>query len=144
MIRLAIESDLLELLRMSERFFDKSGYADLTTFSKEDSTKTLMHLIDAGTLLTDGKSLMLGFLVFPLFVNMQTIVAQELFWWVDEEARKGGQGIKLLKSAEKLAKEKGATALMMLSIKELDGEKINKLYSALGYTEREQTYMRAL
>ena len=144
MIRLAIESDLPELLRMSESFFDKSGYADLTTFSKEDSTKTLMHLIDAGTLLTDGKSLMLGFLVFPLFVNMQTIVAQELFWWVDEEARKGGQGIKLLKSAEKLAKEKGATALMMLSIKELDGEKINKLYSALGYTEREQTYMRAL
>jgi hypothetical protein len=144
MIRLAIESDLPELLRMSESFFDKSGYADLTTFSKEDSTKTLMHLIDSGTLLTDGKSLMLGFLVFPLFVNMQTIVAQELFWWVDEEARKGGQGIKLLKSAEKLAKEKGATALMMLSIKELDGEKINKLYSALGYTEREQVHMRAL
>ena len=52
--------------------------------------------------------------------------------------------IEILKKAEELAKEHGATAMMMLSIKDLNGDSVNKLYERLGYTRREQTYMRVL
>ena len=101
-------------------------------------------MIDEGWLLTDGKSTILGFVVFPMFMNNSTVIAQELFWWVDKDARKEGVGIEILKETEILARESGATAMLMLSISELNGDSVNKLYERLGYTKREQTYMRVL
>jgi len=144
MIKLATKEDMPQLLRMGESFFNESGYSDLTTFNKDDTEKVVNHLIDNGWLLTDGKSAILGFLVFPLFMNTSSKVAQELFWWVDEDARKTGVGLRILKKAEKLAKEHGAETMMVLSLNELNGEKVNQLYERLGYKRREQTYMRAL
>lgn len=144
MIRLATIEDMPQLLRMGEAFFNSSGYDDFTSFNKSDAESTLNNLIQGESLLTDGKNAMLGYVVFPMFLNASTMVAQELFWWVDESARSSKLGIQILKAAEDLARFQGATAMMMLSIKELDGEKVNKLYSRLGYREREQTYMRAL
>jgi len=144
MIRLATLEDMAELLRMGEAFFNASGYADFTTFDKKDTTTLVTKLIDEGWLLTDGKSAMIGFVVFPMFMNSSTIISQELFWWVDEEARKTGVGIEILKKAEDLSKEHGASVMAMLSLNDLDGEKVNKLYEKLGYKQREQSYMRAL
>jgi len=144
MIRLAKAEDMPQLLRMGEDFFNTSGYGDLTSFNKSDAEATLSSLIESESLLTDGKNTMLGYLIFPLFMNTSTSVAQELFWWVDESMRNTKLGVEILKAAEDLAKLQGATTMLMLSIKELDGERVNSLYSRLGYKEREQTYMRAL
>jgi hypothetical protein len=144
MIRIAEINDLPNLLRMSESFFNVSGYAELTTFNVADSEELLIRLIDLGTILTDGKNAMLGFVIFPLFMNKQTIMSQELFWWVDKEIRGTTAGIKLLKMAEKISKESGATVMNMLSIEDLNGEKVNKMYSKLGYKRKEQSYMRVL
>lgn len=144
MVRLATKKDIPNLLRMSESFFDASGYGDITTFNKIDSTIILTSLIDLQTLVTDGKNAMLGFVLFPLYMNKSTIMAQELFWWVDTEKRGTKVGIELLKYSEKIAKESGATVMNMLSLSELDGDKVNKLYSKLGYSPKEQSYMRIL
>jgi len=144
LIRLATLEDMPQLLRMGESFFDASGYRDITTFNKDDSENLLINLINKGWLLTDGESAFLGFLVFPMFMNTDTFIAQELFWWVDEDKRNTGIGIEILKKAEDIAKEQGAIIMMMLSLKKLDGEKVNKLYQSLGYEEREQSYMRLL
>jgi hypothetical protein len=144
MIRIAEINDLPNLLRMSESFFNVSGYAELTTFNAADSEELLIRLIDLGTILTDGKNAMLGFIIFPLFMNKQTIISQELFWWVDKEIRGTTAGIKLLKMAEKISKESGASVMSMLSLEDLDGEKVNKMYSKLGYKRKEQSYMRVL
>jgi hypothetical protein len=144
MIRTAETNDLPNLLRMSESFFNVSGYAELTTFNVADSEELLIRLIELGTILTDGKNAMLGFVIFPLFMNKQTIMSQELFWWVDKEIRGTTAGIKLLKMAEKISKENGATVMNMLSLEDLNGEKVNKMYSKLGYKRKEQSYMRVL
>ncbi len=143
-VRLATVDDLPNILRMGEDFFNASGYKDISSFNKEDTHELLIKLINNGTLLTDGNTSILGFIVFPLFMNTKCLVAQELFWWVDKEARKTGTGIKLLKLAESIAAQQGATAMLMLSLKSLDGDRVNKLYNKLGYSEREQTYMRLL
>ena len=144
MIRLAILEDIPNLLRMGELFFNDSGYGEITSFNKNDTEVTLKSLIDLGTLLTDGKSSMIGFLVFPLFMNQKTLMSQELFWWVDEDKRGTRIGIDLLKQAEKISKENGATVMNMLSLNDLNGEKVNKLYERLGYKRKEQSYMRVL
>ena len=144
MIRLAKLEDIPNLLRMGELFFNDSGYGEITSFNKNDTEITLKSLIDLGTLLTDGKSSMIGFLVFPLFMNQKTLMSQELFWWVDEDKRGTRIGIDLLKQAEKISKENGATVMNMLSLNDLNGEKVNKLYERLGYKRKEQSYMRVL
>lgn len=143
-IRPANIKDIPELLRMGESFFNASGYGEITTFNRMDSEDLLLKLIEADTILTDGKTCMLAYVVFPMFMNSSYKVAQELFWWVDENHRKGGIGIELLKATEKKSKEQGAKTMMMLSLKELDGDKVNKIYSRMGYKPREQTYMRVL
>jgi len=144
MIRLATIEDMPEILRMGENFFNASGYGELTTFNKDDTRNLVERLIETGTLLTDGKSTILGFIVFPIFMNVSYLMAQELFWWVDEDARNTGVGIKILRAAEALAKEKGANLMIMLSLNDLNGEKVNKLYEKLGYKPKEQNYMRLL
>ena len=144
MIRLALLDDIPELLRMGRSFFNDSGYSHIAEYNEETTAQTLEILINGGTLLTDGKTGMIGFLVFPMFMDKNCIVAQELFWWVDKENRKSKLGIELLKEAEFLAKEKGAKSMIMLSLSSLDGEKVNDLYESLGYTKRESNYMRVL
>lgn len=144
MIRLAETKDMPELLRMLKRFYDVSGYSEFVLYDKETVIQVFIELIKNKTLLTDGKNAMLGFLVFPFFLNKNTLTAQELFWWVDEDKRKTGIGVNLLKEAEKQAKKLGAKSLMMLNIKNLNGESVEKLYRSLGYRETEKTYMRGL
>jgi len=144
MIRLATKNDIPELLRMGKEFFDASGYGDITSFNEEDTTVLINKLIGEGFLLTDGKTSMLGFVVFPMFMNSSYIVAQELFWWVDEESRRSGIGAELLLETEKLAKKLGASSMIMLSINGLNGKKVNEFYEKKGYVKREQSYMRAI
>jgi GNAT superfamily N-acetyltransferase len=144
MIRLATVSDMPELLRMGRSFFDASGYSEIAKFNSDDTKATLISLIEQGSLLTDGSGGMIGYLVFPLYMDNSSIVAQELFWWVDESERKSSLGVNLLKEAEKNAKHQGANTMMMLSLNKLNGSKVNSLYESLGYTKREQTYMRAI
>ena len=144
MVRQAEKSDISELLRMSELFFNASGYVEITTFNKADSEKLLINLIELGTLLIDDKGGMIGFVIFPMFMNNSTVMAQELFWWVDEDIRGSKTGIQLLKAAEKIAKESGASVMNMLSLEDLNGEKVSKLYQRLGYKRKEQSYMRVL
>ena len=87
---------------------------------------------------------MIGFLVFSIFMNNSHLIAQELFWWVDENKRKTKLGLNLLQAAEKAAKDQGASSMLMLSLNDLNGEKVNNLYKSLGYSARETTYMRSL
>ena len=144
MIRLAENKDIPLMLAMGQRFFDASGYGSETEFNAEDTEQLFIKLMDAHSLLTDGEGGMIGFVVFPMFMNTSHVIAQELFWWVDEEKRSSKLGLNLLKAAEATAKELGAKSLLMLSLNDLNGEKVNKLYESLGYTKREQTYMRSL
>ena len=144
MIRLATVDDITELLRMSESFFNASGYGKVTTFNREDSKSVLLSLIEQETILTDGLGGMIGFLVFPMFMNTSYMLSQELFWWVDPGKRKSSFGIGLLKAAEKQSKLKGANSMIMLSINDLDGSKVNGIYERLGYKRQEQSYMREL
>lgn len=144
MIRNATIKDIPELLRMGERFFNLSGYADNFSYDTYTTSEMFKTLIDTGCLLTDGKHGMIGFIIFPIFFNKSQFLSQELFWWVDEEQRKTGLGVELLETAEKRATELGAKTMLMLSLDRLDGDRIGQLYEKMGYNKTEQIYSRGL
>lgn len=144
MIRLAQESDLDSLMVMCKSFFDVSGYAKETEFNETNMEGLLLQLIANECIVTDGKDGVLAFVVFPMFMNHSHLVAQELFWWVNEDKRGTKLGVELLEKAEEQAKKLGANQMLMLSLSELNGNKVNRLYESKGYTQREVTYMRSL
>jgi len=144
MIRQAEIKDLPELYRMIDLFHEATGPKAIGKMDYDSMEHTFKVLIDENILLTDGKSGMLGILVYKLFYNHSIKVAQEIFWWVDEDKRGKGFGLELLKEAEKKVKEMGAKALFMLKVKGLGDERLDALYKALGYIEQETTYRRDL
>lgn len=144
MIRDAVVDDYPVLHRMGASFQKASGYTDICGYCEETTTKTFDLLREAGCLLTDGKSGMIGFMVYPLFMDSSVKVAQEAFWWVDEDSRGSGLGIRLMEAAESRAKELGAKSMMMLCLDELNGDGVESLYRKKGYKPRERTFMRYL
>lgn len=141
-VRLANTGDVPELLRMSRDFYQASGYEDIGEFNEDAMRTTLSQLMVSGSLLiADGA--MIGFLVFPAFMT-GTLVAQELFWWVDKDKRELGIGKTILETAEEQAKAMGASHMLMLCLDDLDPEKAANIYGKMGYKARERTFMRAL
>lgn len=141
-MRLATQQDKRELFRMGYDFYQKSGYADVGEWDEATFNQTLDHLIELGSLvIADGG--MIGWLTFPVFMT-GTPVAQELFWWVDEDRRDSGVGMELLRKAESLAKEQGAVKMLMLCLDDLEPGKAEAIYGKMGYEPRERTFMRTL
>ncbi len=144
MIRLAKLSDIPELHRMGERFFVVSGYSDIAMYNYKTMDIMFESLIESKSIYTDGKHGMLGFVVLPIFFDKNSMIAQELFWWVDEEKRDSAIGSLLLASAERQSKKLGAKALAMLSIEQLGGDILHKVYTHRGYVKRETSYIKEL
>lgn len=144
MIRQATLKDLPQLHRMGRRFHEVSGYAEVSEYDPESVDPVFRGMIETGTLFTDGQSGFLGFIVFPIFFDNSVTAAQELFWWVDENARSTKLGVELLDAYEKRAKEMGASVVMAGSLSALDSVKVNHLYLKRGYKSLDTSYMRSI
>lgn len=141
--KLATIDDMPKLIRMARSFFDVSGYSRIAEFKKDTVESVLTKLIGEGYLITtDGG--MLGFVIFPCFFDDTSLLMQELFWWVDEDSRGKGAAVEMLKLAESIAKDKNCRASIMINIDELDGDRVSKLYSKLGYNKSENNFMKVL
>lgn len=141
-MRLATQDDKPELFRMGKEFYLHSGYQDKGEFNETILDSVFDQLISGECLLiADGG--MIGWLVFPVFMT-GTLVAQELFWWVDEDKRDSGLGRELLKAAEEKAKNQGANSMIMICLDELEPDKAEAIYGKMGYQPRERTFMRTL
>lgn len=141
--KLATIEDIPSLLRMGESFFNASGYSSFSVFDKDSVKQMFLNLIDADCLIVcDGG--MLGFVEFPLFFDPNAKVMQELFWWVDEDKRGTGAALDMLNMAEKLANERGCKACIMLNISSLDGGRVSRLYTKLGYNSSENSFIKVL
>jgi GNAT superfamily N-acetyltransferase len=66
----------------------------------------------------------------------------ELFWYVDDEYR--GKGISLLLHAEKYAKQNGAKRMIMMYLINSMPDKLEKLYTRMGFRELERSYIKEL
>lgn len=142
MIRPATDADREWIKSECKRFFDASGYGEFCEYRPDD----LMRTLEAApiVLVDPDRRAMAAALVFPAFFDGQTLLAQELFWWVAPEHRKSGAAIELLRALEAAARKAGAKALLMLCIDRLDGERVSEIYKRHGYRPAERTFVRKL
>lgn len=138
-MRNATIDDMPEIKRMGAAFADSLGeHYDLDSI--EQTAINLMES-DIGVLLIDDHAIA-GALVVPNFFDNDRLIASELFWWVDKEARGNGTGTRLLNGLESWAKSVGAERLNMIAMYSL--KDIEKLYERAGYRKFETSYVRNL
>lgn len=143
MIREATTEDIPKLVEMGERFHKASPYADLMDFDAQGFSEFggLMIENDIFLLLVDDHvTSMLGMAFAGCLANPSVIMADELFWWSESP----GTGIKLLKTAEVVAKGRGATLFKMSALADDNGERMNGYYQHAGFSDCERSYMRTL
>jgi GNAT superfamily N-acetyltransferase len=141
-MRLATESDMPALLRMGAEFANAAGLSA----TDESMEFTLRALMDSGGLFVTGEPVcgMAAGLLFDQYFNRSVRAAQELFWWVDTDARRSGAGRDLLDGMEAWARTNGAQSLTMVTLQALDAESIGRFYESNGYKPLEHNYMKVL
>jgi GNAT superfamily N-acetyltransferase len=141
MIRTATVQDIPRMVEMGERFRHDSTYG--TRFAKNPKQMAVLaeKLIAKDSALLaerDGKVIgMLGYIVYEHFVSGETF-AGEVFWWVEPEF--AGDGPRLMREAEKRAKQAGAVEMQMIA----PTEKVAKFYERCNYAFVESTYQKTL
>ena len=141
MIRQATASDVPRLVEMGRRFRSETGYARVLAENPQKMTELATQLTSLGCLLVSERAGqlvgMLGYFVYPHFISGEQ-TAGEVFWWVEPECR--GEGVKLLREAEKRARESGAERMQMIA----PTDRVANLYKRLGYEFVEASYQRSL
>lgn len=149
-IRHAQPEDLPALIEMGREFFEQSGNARFTTFDEPSLTTTLIGLmsgVPAGCVLVadiGGDVVgMAGCVVFPFYANMNTLIGQEVFLWVNPE-RRGAVGDALLDELEAEATRKGAKLFINANIAGERDKAFARYYRRRGCVPAEQTHIRIL
>ncbi|WP_441235664.1 GNAT family N-acetyltransferase [Bradyrhizobium sp. 930_D9_N1_4] len=147
-IRAAEPGDLGELIEMGRAFFEHSGSEAFTTFDEPSFTATLIAVtsgVSGGVLLVaEAAGQIVGMaacVVFPFYANVQTLIGQEIFWWVKPEHRKGVGG-DLLDELEAEAKRKGAKVFIGANLSGEQNAAFARLYRRRGYVPGENTHLR--
>ncbi len=143
MIREAIEADIPRLVDMGIGFL-RLYYADKLPENREQMKKTVTELMgnpNGHVLVAEnghGIEGMFVFVVFPHFFSGE-LIAGELVWWIEPEAR-GRSGLALLREAESISRKMGAKKMQAGA----PSERTATLYKRLGFQEVETTYQRSL
>lgn len=142
MTRRATQEDIPACLRML-RDFGKAASLDC---DDESLLATLRALLGSGGLYVTGEPVhgMAGVMLYPQFFNTAHLAAQEMFWWVDPQARRAGAGRALLGALEGYARENGARTLTMICLDDLDGDRVAAFYRSEGYRPLERNFMKVL
>lgn len=142
-IREASADDLDAIVAMGQRFLSESSYKGRISENPAQMRVIAERLIDSpeGALWVsesgNGLTGMIGVFIFRHPMS-DDVCATELFWWVEPEHR--GQGLRLLRAAERWAKAQGARVLQMIA----PTPQVGRVYTALGYDHIEASYQRVL
>jgi len=147
MILAVSETDLDTLdLGLGEDFFAEKGLPG--SFKKEKFIEAWKNLLASNvaalwvTVQEDKVTGALGGLLFP-DINDGELVAQEMFWYVSDKARKGTDGVRLMLNFEAWAKVMGAKRIIMAALTNSDF-RIGPLYEARGYKPVETHYLKVI
>jgi len=155
MIRDATPDDALALIEMGKAYFDEAGLPDrFRDLGRPDigfCPESFIHSCEAmsqrGILLiaeAKGEPVgMLGAFLSPALWNFRVGMAQECWWYVRPDKRKG-VSVALLRAYEDKAAERGILISGMIAEYGLRGDAVGRLYKAKDYVPAGTVYWRRL
>ena len=150
MIREATEADIPRILEMGRRFLAEGPYHGEIEDNPEVSERLVQILVqnpNAKILVSDEDGALTGLVVFLFYAHYFSgkPTAGELIWFVEPEHRRGFTGIALLRAAQRIAKEMGATSMQFTAPATNTADpKVGKMYEILGYHPVEVSYQKRL
>lgn len=147
--RRATIEDWPYIQKYARQFFDLSGWKRVLG-EEADCTRGLDRLIDLPNVFfmvaVDGGQVVggIGLIVAPSQTVQDKLLAQELFWYVDEAFRNGRVAVQLYLNAESWAKEVGAAAITMALLEGSMPETVASMYQRLGYEPVERIFVKGL
>ena len=117
--------------------FTKSIHQPLDPETFVNTLERMMDNEDAFLVITEGGTA--SGLVYASYLD-NDLVAQELWWWVDEDKRANGIGGALLSAFESWAMSKGASRILLTATH--DSTDIGPFYISKGYQPQEHIYMK--
>lgn len=141
------ESDLPGMALLGQQFYEEGFFP-----GGYDPSKFAWHwknLIDAGVAILvgaehDGAIVgMAGGVMVPDQADGE-LVAQEMFWFVDQGYRKGTVGKSLLDGMESIARNRGAKRISMVRLANKVGESLDGFLKKHDYQPIEVHYMKSL
>lgn len=148
-VRAAVPADMEELLRMARAFHAAGSlpcFPELDEASFHSFVGRLAGSGDSVLLVAERKGGLCGMaaaIAYPVWWNSMHATGQEVFWWVDPEARGGGAGVALLDALEAWARGIGLTTFSMVALDKLD-PRVGALYRARGYAPQETVYTKGV
>lgn len=146
--RRATLADLPDILRMGAAFHAASPVHQSIPFASDSLQQFCEQAFDNTEVgfwvAADGDRIagMAAAVIFPSYFNHTATIVQELFWWVDSDARGTGAGKQLIESIEQWAADLDAKAVFMIALADKNEEKMQNVYARRGYRPLERTFIR--
>lgn len=83
-------------------------------------------------------------LLYPVYFSPQTMIAQEVWWWVDPEFRGSPAQQMMRETLENWARENGAKAVVMIALENEQTPAVGRLYRRAGYRPLERSFIKEL
>lgn len=137
----------LDVVRLVKEFHAEAVSEYDEIFSTDTLIETIKQQKDRNAdtcflLIIDGvcQGILFGVITFSPLNGKP--VFQEVIWYVQKEHR--FHGVRLLRFAEKMLKDKGCGLIIMAVLENSKTEKLHQFYERLGYRKMETHYVRNL
>lgn len=147
-IRLGVDDDVDAIIDMGIKFYSTTEMAGIIPFDEDSGAAQVFHMLDHGFILlveTEDKELvgMMGCSFFDWPFNRMYRGCMEHMFWLNEEHRRGGLAMRLIKEAEAIATHEGASFCAMAAL-ETSPDSIDTLYKRLGYKRSERAFVKGV
>jgi GNAT superfamily N-acetyltransferase len=145
MVREATLDDVPQLVEMGVRFVTETSYISHMRVCRERIESSAARLVTGPDSVVyvherNGKlNGMIGMMSLPHLWDGD-LLAAEMAWWVEPEARTGLAGVRLLRAAERWAFFIGATRLVLVA----PNDRVEAFYVRAGYEKVETSYQKVL
>jgi GNAT superfamily N-acetyltransferase len=149
-IRFATPNDAIPVADMVEKFYQMAMTDLLGDYDKLAAANLIAATSvasDACTIVAedDGRIIgTMGVLSYSHPFKPSVRIAQELFWWVEQDYRRSGVGKTMLDAGEDWAKELGCAGMLMITIHGIDHERNGAFYERSNYRALEHSYLKRL
>lgn len=146
MVRDGTVEDLAQVVLMAREFWKMTQYDE--PFDSDHVFDVTISALNQGLLAileVDGR--IEGFTAGvkgPLLGNASVLSGTEIAWWVNPEARKGRNGLRLKTHIEAMAKAQGVKYWNMIAMESCSPEVAAKIYLSSGYQKSETSFTRIL
>ena len=149
-VRRANYEDKKAFVRQAEAFFAASPMSERAVFDEHGFAKFYDKALESDTVafwVVDRGGEIVGIsgaMTFPLYFAPTIKIAQELFWWIEPEARGTSAGKQMMFEIEGWAEQVGASHLFMIALENDRSKAMERVYGRNGFAPIERTFTKDL